>query len=174
MIMTLLLAFSLWSVDSSMTLGFSNTLQSPLADAFFKTATLTGNRENILLYSALFTVFADTQGIRYEKQALIGGAITSGFCTLLKYVTNRERPEGRSSRWNSSFPSGHATMSSFIAVYFGTRYPRYRIPLYLWSVAVGASRIYLKRHWVSDVITGYMVGTLGAYLTLRFYDKHLN
>lgn len=171
MILIVLLSFSLFSVDSSLTYGFSRSLQSGFSDAIFKAATFSGNRESILLYSTLFTFFADTQDIRFQKQAILGGAVSSGLCTLIKYAVNRKRPEGVSDRWNSSFPSGHSTMSAFIAVYFGARYPRYRIPLYLWALAVGASRVYLKRHWVSDVIAGYALGATTAYFTLRFYDN---
>ena len=167
----LFFSFSLFSVDSSITYGLSNSLRGSFSDVFFKTATYSGNRESILLYSALFTFFADTQGIRFQKQAILGGVVTSGVCTLLKYVIGRHRPEGTTDRWNSSFPSGHSATSAFIAVYFGNRYPEYRIPLYMWALAVGTSRVYLKRHWVSDVIAGYALGGLSAYLTIKFYDN---
>lgn len=167
----LLLAFSIFRTDSIITYGISNKLNSPISDALFKAFTTSGNRESILLYSTVFTFFGDSSDISNQKEGILGGALTSGFCVLLKYITNRKRPEGSSSRWNSSFPSGHAEMSSFIAFYFGEKYPKYRIPLYLWALLVGTSRVYLKRHWVSDVLAGYALGGLGAYLTIKFYEN---
>ncbi len=172
MIYLLLIAFSLFRTDSIITYGISDGLKGPAADFIFNTATLSGNRESILLYSAVFTVFGDSADISHQKEAIIGGALTSGACSLIRYIINRRRPTGNTSRWNSSFPSGHSEMSAFIAVYFGKRYPKYRIPLYVWALLVGTSRVYLKRHWFSDVMAGYALGSLGAYLTIRFYDKH--
>ncbi len=172
MIYIFLFAFSLFKLDSTITYGISNSLEGKVGDIVFNTATISGNRESILLYSAIFTVIGDSTDIKNQRGALIGGAITSGLCSLIKYAVNRKRPSGSTTRWNSSFPSGHSEMSAFIAVYFGSKYPEYRVPLYLWSLLVGTSRIYLKRHWVSDVIAGYALGALGAYLTIRFYDKH--
>ncbi len=174
MIIHVLVSFSLFIWDSAATFGLSNALHGKFADAFFQAATYSGNRENILLYSAVYTFFADTQAIRFQKQAIVGGIISSGVCALLKYAIGRARPEGVTTRWNSSFPSGHATMSSFIAVYFGERYPHYRVPLYLWAVAVGMSRVYLRRHWTSDVLAGYILGGLSAYFTIKFYDNRYN
>src|SRR5207248_11440655 len=66
-----------------------------------------------------------------------------------------------------SFPSGHATQSiafyAMAAIVLGLgRSPRTRTVL--WSVAaavvivVGASRIYLGAHWLTDVLGGYALG----------------
>ena len=171
MIYILLIGFSLFTMDSTMTYSISNKLNSSFSDVVFKTATRSANRESILLYSALFTLLGDSSDISNQKGAIFGGALTSGLCVLIKYVTDRKRPTGTTSRWNSSFPSGHAEMSGFISVYFGEKYPHYRIPLYIWALLVGTSRIYLKRHWFSDVISGYALGGLGAYVTLRCYHR---
>lgn len=174
MICLFIFTLSVFSVDSAITYKISEGLKSPISDFVFNTATLSGNRENILLYSAIFTAFGDSVDILHQKGAIIGGAITSGACALIKYITNRKRPDGISSRWNSSFPSGHATMSSFLAVYFGDKYPKYRGLFYAWAMLVGVSRIYLNRHWFSDVIAGYTLGIGGAYLTIKLYDVYGN
>lgn len=69
-----------------------------------------------------------------------------------------------------SYPSGHALQTSAMAL--TTSYvllreglaPRWSVaPLGLASLAVGAGRLLLDRHWTSDVVGGYFAGVaLGA------------
>jgi undecaprenyl-diphosphatase len=77
-----------------------------------------------------------------------------------------------------SFPSGHALFSfCFYAVLAGLINARVRslwLRVVVWSVAatliagIGLSRIYLGVHWPSDVLAGYLTGTVwvGAMLTM--------
>jgi len=67
----------------------------------------------------------------------------------------------------ASFPSGHATQSAafyaMLAIVLGAGLPVRRRAI-LWSAAalvvlvVGASRIYLGAHWLTDVLAGYALG----------------
>ena len=66
-----------------------------------------------------------------------------------------------------SFPSGHATQAvaiyGMLALVLSMRRP-VRVRVWLWAVAalialvVGASRVYLGAHWMSDVLGGYALG----------------
>jgi membrane-associated phospholipid phosphatase len=102
--------------------------------------------------------------------AAVAGAVA--LYDIIKSLVGRPRPPP--AIWighfhGAAFPSGHATQSvafySMLAVVLGAgRSPR--VKLALWSAAVlvalvvGASRIYLGAHWLTDVLGGYALGTL--------------
>jgi len=101
----------------------------------------------------------------YWLASTIFGAVA---VTLIKFVVQRPRPvplyQGAES---FAFPSGHATLSivvyGFLAVLVvhGLRGGRRWLPLALVGLLVagiGASRLYLGAHWLSDVAGGYGLG----------------
>ena len=61
-----------------------------------------------------------------------------------------------------SFISGHATNSLGFAVFLSLLY-RHRwvtVIAFIWALSISYSRIYLGVHFISDVVTGMVVGTL--------------
>ncbi len=74
-----------------------------------------------------------------------------------------------------ALPSGHALMSTVILGWVALRHPKSHT--LLWGtitliVLIGASRVYLGVHYPSQVVAGWLIGTLIIYL---FYslDKRL-
>ncbi len=106
----------------------------------------------------------------FAKQDLAG--VFSNVVTVfsLKYLVNRQRPDGPCPRWNSSFPSGHTTFSFTQAFIAAHHYPRFKVPLFTYAAVAGLSRIYLKKHYPSDVIAGALLGILTGYLTVELID----
>ena len=97
----------------------------------------------------------------------------------LKNALNRERPctidpsikLAIEKPTSYSFPSGH-TASCFAAV--GTllfTYKKLGIPLLLFAVLMGLSRMYLFVHFPTDVIAGALVGILMAWVTVRIFRE---
>ena len=82
----------------------------------------------------------------------------------LKWTVNRERPDGDTNRKNSSFPSSHAANAFAVAFVVGRRYSRAAIPLVFFAALVAFSRMYLDRHWMSDVMASLLLGWAGAWL----------
>ncbi len=82
------------------------------------------------------------------------GVITFG----MKRLIGRKRPLDET-LGNPAMPSGHASITFSVATILGYQYPKWRIPLYIGAGLVGFSRIYLGRHYTSDVVAGAAIGT---------------
>jgi undecaprenyl-diphosphatase len=97
----------------------------------------------------------------------------------LKRVFARERPEGQllKAAENFSFPSGHALMSvtfygllayiTWHSVKNKTARLTIIVLLILWILIIGLSRLYLRRHYYSDVVAGFAMGFLWLVLSLK-------
>lgn len=98
--------------------------------------------------------------------SVIGNVLT---VTLLKRIFDRPRPElAYFVETSGSFPSGHAAISvAFFGMLFFTIWKlRWLGPVKAALLAVtvifliGLSRLYLIEHYLSDVVNGWLVGTL--------------
>lgn len=73
----------------------------------------------------------------------------------------------------NSLPSGHATTVFSLAMALSLFYPRWRLPFFFFAVMVGASRVIIAAHYVSDVLAGAYVGIATVFLLVslcRRYD----
>ena len=92
----------------------------------------------------------------------------------LRYLTKRKRPIDLHrtcalTPWNRySFPSHHTLRCFIIAVIVGADFPRLLPFLIVTASAVGFSRIYLSKHYLSDVVVGCLLGILLALMSQRF------
>ena len=93
--------------------------------------------------------------------------IESGFIAYaLKKIVSRPRPLDNNLKETDSFPSGHVVLAFTIATVVGNQYPKLRVPLYIMAFGTAFSRIYLGKHYPSDVIAGAIIGTLvGMHVT---------
>jgi membrane-associated phospholipid phosphatase len=62
----------------------------------------------------------------------------------------------------TSFPSGHAATTFSIAWALSLFFPRARIPLLCFAVMVGASRVIITSHYLSDALGGAYVGIMSV------------
>ncbi|HEX6844581.1 MAG TPA: phosphatase PAP2 family protein [Actinomycetota bacterium] len=77
-----------------------------------------------------------------------------------------------------SFPSGHATAAAAIGVSIvlaflapGRRRRRWEILAALAALLMASSRVYLGAHWLSDVVTGVLMGASAAVLSFGLVDE---
>jgi membrane-associated phospholipid phosphatase len=102
---------------------------------------------------------------------------------LLKVIFGRARPflwlAGDDSGFQpfrfkskfNSFPSGHTTTSFAAAVAFGSLFPRWRPAFAAGAIAIGASRVALDVHYLSDVVAGAALGAAVAVALLPWFRK---
>src|SRR5581483_1775874 len=103
------------------------------------------------------------------------------FVTVIKRLVGRARPmvtgdvnpfafdmTNWSAAW-ASLPSGHAATVFSVLVAFGSLWPRARWALWIYALAIAASRIAVLAHFPSDVLAGALVGTAGALMVRRYF-----
>jgi undecaprenyl-diphosphatase len=65
---------------------------------------------------------------------------------------------------DSSFPSDHATASMAIAVAIWLYNRKLGTPLIVIALLIGLSRVYVGHHYPTDVLGGFIIGTVSALL----------
>jgi membrane-associated phospholipid phosphatase len=105
---------------------------------------------------------------------------------IVKDVVGRGRPfvGGQANAFNfshfagteayASFPSGHATTAFALAFAVAAVWPHLRVGMFIYAVAIAASRLVLLAHHPSDVVAGALVGVIGAmFVRYWFAARHL-
>lgn len=141
--------------------------RAPWLDKSMAFASKIGEPKSALFGMVAFGFFGTPAAQLTTKLASVALISSSGIVALTKWITDRERPEGMSPRHNSSFPSGHAAGSAAAALLVARRHPRMGPLAWFLAIWIGFSRIYLGRHYPTDVLTGILLGSIAAWLVLR-------
>ncbi|WP_368175135.1 phosphatase PAP2 family protein [Aeromonas sp. R5-4] len=106
------------------------------------------------------------------RLALLAFAIELPLYLLLKNSLKRQRPVGLpvfitpSDRY--SLPSGHTAAAFLMATILATSFPLWAPLLFGWAALVGASRLLLGVHYLSDLVAGALLGGGCAVLALSW------
>ncbi|HEH9438341.1 TPA: phosphatase PAP2 family protein [Aeromonas sobria] len=104
------------------------------------------------------------------RLALLAFAIELPLYLLLKNSLKRQRPVGLpvfitpSDRY--SLPSGHTAAAFLMATILASGFPLWAPWLFGWAALVGASRLLLGVHYLSDLVAGALLGGGCAVLAL--------
>ncbi|MGL4251810.1 MAG: phosphatase PAP2 family protein [Aeromonas sp.] len=106
------------------------------------------------------------------RLALLAFAIELPLYLLLKNSLKRHRPVGLpvfitpSDRY--SLPSGHTAAAFLMATILATGFPLWAPLLFGWAALVGASRLLLGVHYLSDLVAGALLGGGCALLAMSW------
>jgi membrane-associated phospholipid phosphatase len=104
--------------------------------------------------------------------------------TLFKWIAGRSRPINlfahnqfgfdyfKMIHESTSLPSGHAVTAFTLATGVSILFPRLSIPAFVIAVIIGASRIMITSHYLSDVFVGAGVAILCTLAVKYFFDRY--
>ena len=121
----------------------------------------------------------------YGKRLAVVMFLSVAINRLLKVIISRPRPYLVDSSienlrpetsGGSSMPSGHTQSASttFFGVYYGFKRKYLLISAIIITILVGFSRLYLGVHYLTDVITGGLLGMALVYLLNNLLDRVKN
>lgn len=140
-----------------------------LAKTFFRSPTLQREFSNLLHWSLHLFLALTCTGIAV---------------LLLKFLVGRERPEhihGAFELWDyyslstdhqyQSFPSGHTQTIFSVATLFSILVPRASILLFIVAFVIALTRVFVLKHFPSDLVVGAFVGVEGSLLSIHFWSR---
>lgn len=159
-------------------------VRTPVLTSVFTTITLLGKAEVAVLF---FAIVAFLLWLHHRKIYIVPFLVTVAgstlFIALSKLAFHRPRPETAMYIESSyAFPSGHATLAvalygfaAFLLIRFSAS-ARFRFNVFyatlILAALIGFSRLYLCEHFLSDVYSGYLLGSLwliiGIALSYRY------
>ena len=130
----------------------------------------TGDGPLYLLIALALAGLDGSRGLSFLTTGLTIFALELPLYLLLKNFIRRERPRGLpvfirpSDRY--SLPSGHTAAAFVMASLVAAYYPEASGGAYLWAVFIGASRLLLGVHFLTDLVAGGVLGGSCAAVVL--------
>ncbi len=134
----------------------------------------TGDGYAYLLIAVMLLILMPEIGLALTLSGILAFAIELPLYVVLKKSFKRQRPFKVVSALapihqpsdEFSFPSGHAAAGFLMAYLVGHFIPAVTWLMYSWALLIAVSRVFLRVHFVSDVIAGALLGTGIAMLSL--------
>jgi len=102
--------------------------------------------------------------------------ITSVIVFFMKLIVARARPDDLQKFLfgfpDYSFPSMHTALMFSAVFIFWKNFPREKWFFIFYAFLVGISRVYLKMHYLSDVVSGMCIGFFIGYFVYFIEKKH--
>jgi undecaprenyl-diphosphatase len=159
--------------DLRMLLWFMHARHRQLWVAAARAISRSGDGPLQVLLPGLLWLLDRSHGTALIAATALAFAIERPLYWVLKNSFQRRRPPEAIPCFRSvitaadrfSFPSGHTAAAFLLATLTAQYYDALALPLYLWSSAVGVSRVVLGVHFPSDIVAGALLGGGIAWLT---------
>lgn len=149
-------------IDKKISNYFALQNNKYLRSGFLAVSRLGSGIAFILILVVLLTMFYNyfARIISFVLFAEITGVL---IIIILRYAVKRNRPKKYHPFWLApwnrySFPSHHAFRAFMAAIIFGTNFPVFFPVFILIAVSISFSRLYLLKHYLTDVIAGALLG----------------
>lgn len=164
------------SLDHRFFLFINHWPHTPVSDAI--ALTLSGVFASTVIVWLLLSVWLFVREQKRDHWFFLPVVLASTLSILitdviLKNFFNRNRPPLSLGTMNiggpllyHSFPSGHATFAWALAMVLASKEPRAKWLFYTLAFLISISRVYLGKHYPSDVIAGSFVGLGIGYVSL--------
>jgi len=138
---------------------------TPFGDVFFPTVNEFGDGRFDYAVNLVYFTFGNEKDRDFAKINSLSLAATGLVIQGIKMAAHRRRPTYDS---YDSFPSGHTGYVFAMATLFSDRYPKLRIPFYALAISTGIARMYLGKHYPSDVLVGAALGITIPAIMLHY------
>lgn len=163
-----------------------NSYHPAILDDFFIIYTFLGDGIFALIVIALMYFYFKR---KQEALALLYGFLISGVgAQILKHLIRSPRPriyfdpgtyhsfiEGVTLSGSSGFPSGHTATAFAMATVLVLiiKNKKWQLPIFVVTLLVGYSRIYLAHHFLVDVVAGAVLGLFSGVLAFHLFQKKI-
>lgn len=168
---------TLAGIDSSLFLFLNHLPHNFITDIFFAGISLAGTSGAVwfVILALLFLREEITEKKIFLALAVAGLVSFILVEGILKPVAGRPRPEFTLAgvivvsdhTVSPSFPSGHATIAFAAAMILSYAHRKWAGLYYLLAVLISFSRIYIGKHYPSDVLAGTLLGSVIGYISLE-------
>jgi len=153
--------------DLRMLLWFMRTRNRRLWIAAARAVSRSGDGLMQVLLPGLLFLLDRQHGAKLFIATALAFAIERPLYWVLKNGCQRKRPPEAIPSFHSvitasdrfSFPSGHTCGAFLLAAMTSEYYAALSVPVYLWSCAVGVSRVALGVHFPTDILAGALIGS---------------
>jgi membrane-associated phospholipid phosphatase len=137
--------------------------RSPALEPVMRTVTSVAQPRNVFGALVLVAALGGPVGPVFVREALVTLIPVNLVVEGLKRGVDRTRPDGSRDPNNASFPSSHAANAAALAVLVTRRWPRAGWIAWPLAALVAFSRMWLDRHYFTDVLTGVAIGAAFAW-----------
>ncbi len=167
--------------DSALFLFINHLPHNLLFDTFFGFTTFIGYFGVVWIIIALYLYIKNKTKSKKLVQAIVISNILAIIIGegILKNIFARPRPQIDISTailpfdfyHSFSFPSGHAIIAFAAAFILGRGHERLKWFYYLLAFLIAFSRVYLGKHYPSDILAGAVIGLLIGFSSSKIVTK---